>query len=136
MIGEWSVHAGDLGGRHVAGDAAFYAYGARFARVVKRGFDVARDVAGEAFGVVGGSVAHDGLVRIMAGDAFEPCVAIAPAAASFKTIGLKAHIAHASGACVQDVAPRAMASAAEIQGSDGAERGGVENRTAALLNFS
>ncbi len=51
------------------------------------------------------------LVRVVAGDASEARIAVSPAAAVFKTIGLEAHISNAGGTHFIDINQGAMASA-------------------------
>src|SRR5579859_4022518 len=90
----------------------------------------------EASHVIGGGVAHDRFMRVVAGDALEARISFAPAPASLEAIGLETHVAYTGGPGVQDVSPGAMTRAAEIHGSDGTERGGIEDCTPALINFS
>lgn len=59
------------------------------------------------------------LVRVVAGDASEARIAVAPAAAVFKTIGLEAHISNAGGTHFTHVIQGAMASATEMDKGNG-----------------
>jgi len=104
--------------------------------VVARNLHAACDMTCEASHVIVGGVAHDRFMRVVAGDALEARISFAPAPASLEAIGLETHVAHAGGPGVQNVTPSAMACAAEIHGSDRTKRGGIEDCTPALINFS
>jgi len=75
------------------------------------------------------------LVGVMAGDAGEPRIPVAPAPAVFKTIGLEAYIGNADGTHFIDVVQSTMASAAEIHESNGAQAFRIEDGLAALFKF-
>lgn len=104
--------------------------------MVARNLSAACDMTCEAFHVIGGGVAHDRFMRVVAGNALETRIPLTPAPASFETIGLETHIAYTGGPGVQNVSPSAMARAAEIHGSDRTKRSGIEDCTPALINFS
>lgn len=119
----------------MAGDAGDSSDGAGSAWVVARNLSAACDMTCEAFHVIGGGVAHDRFMRVVAGNALETRIPLTPAPASFEAIGLETHIAYTGGPGVQNVSPSAMARAAEIHGSDRTKRGGIEDCTPALINF-
>src|SRR5579864_8313365 len=68
-------------------------------------------------------------MRIVACDAGNPRVALAPAAAAFETIGWEAHIVNAVIAELVDVPPGAMTGAAEVHGGVGIEVGGIRDHS-------
>jgi len=75
------------------------------------------------------------LVRVMASDAGKARVAVTPAAAVFKTIGLKPHVSDAGSTHLIDVIQRAMASATEVDEGDGIQPLGIKDGEAALGFF-
>jgi len=62
------------------------------------------------------------LMRVVASDAGKARIAVAPAAAVFKTIGLKPHVSDAGSTHLIDIIQRAMASATEVNEGDGFSR--------------
>lgn len=90
-------------------------------------------MAGQASLVICGSIMDKWLVRVVASDAGKARVAVAPTAALFKTIGLEAHIGDAGGTHFVDVIQGAMASATEIDESNGIHAPRIEDGEAALL---
>ena len=104
MIDERRVHGGEVYARHVAGYAVFRRPWAGLAGVVLRGFPRARrSVASEALRVVGGGVVVERLVRVVAGNAGEARVPVAPATALLQPVRLKTHSLHALGSALEDV---------------------------------
>ena len=97
-------------------------------------------VACKTFRVVGRRFLIQLFMRVVAGDALEPGVAlrIAPALAVFQSIGLKAHVHHAAQFLFaeDDVGPGAVARAAEIDGRDRIELFRIENGGVAGFDFS
>ena len=76
---------------------------------------------------------NEWLVRVVAGNAGQARIAVAPATAVFQTVRLKARVGDASNAYLIDVGPGAMAGAAEIDESDGTEPVRIENSGPTLL---
>src|SRR5579864_8806957 len=66
-------------------------------------------------------------MRIMAGNAGNPRVALAPAAAAFETIGWEANIVNAVVTELVDVPPGAMTGAAEVHGGVGIKVSGIRD---------
>jgi len=73
-----------------------------------------------------------GLVRVVASDAGKARIAVTPAAAVFKTIGLEAHIGDARGTHFIDIIQRSMASATKVDEGDGIQALGIKDGEAAL----
>ena len=72
------------------------------------------------------------LVRVMAGDAREPRIAIAPAAAFLEPIGLKAHVFEAFDPRLENIVGGAVTGAAKVHLRYGAQTPGIENSLPAL----
>ena len=88
-------------------------------------------MASEAVCVVGSDVVRERFVWIVAGDAGDAGVALRPTLAVFETVGSEAHVEHAGANAEHltgdDVLPRAMAGAAEIDVIDASELSGIED---------
>ena len=136
MIREWRVHHRYHHFGHVAGDAILVFNGTRVSRMIAPGFfRWPRDMASQAFLVVGSPIVHQLLVRIVASGAGQPRVAFAPAAAILKPVGLKARVGHTRRAHLVHVIPRPMASAAEIHERRGIQPAWIEYGAPPLLPF-
>src|SRR5690242_3184950 len=133
MISERRMHAGQRHLRHVAGDAILRGHRAGLARVARRAFLRARRcMASEALLVIRGDIVVQKLMRIMARDAREARVSLAPAAAAFETIRLKAHVLDALDSCYRDVVPRTVTGAAKVYLRHRPQAPWIENSLAAL----
>ena len=118
----------------MACDAILLADATRFSGMVAQGFFRWRhDMTSQALLVIAGWIIDERLVRIVAGDASEARIAVTPATAVFKTIGLEAHIGDAGDTHFINVIQRSVASAAEIDKSDGIQPSRIEDFEAALL---
>ena len=76
-------------------------------------------MASEALLVIRGGIMDEGLVGVMAGDAGEARVAVAPATAFLEPIRLKAHVLHAFYSGLKDVVRSAVTGPAKIHLRDG-----------------
>src|SRR6185295_17084617 len=88
MVGELRVHPGHVVFGHVAADAPGRADRAGPAGMIARDRGLAGDVAAQAAPIVGGGLGLPWLMRLVACDAREPCVPVAPAAAARQAVGL------------------------------------------------
>src|SRR5260370_21201675 len=84
-------------------------------------------MASQALLVIGGRIMGKRLMRVVASDAGKARVAVAPAAAVFKTIGLEPHVSDAASTHFIDVIQRAMASATEVDEGDGIQPLGIKD---------
>src|SRR6266851_6934146 len=89
-------------------------------------------MASQALLVIGGRIMGKRLVRVVASDASKARIAVAPAAAVFKTIGLEPHVGDAGSTHFIDVIQRAMASATEVDEGDRIQPLGIKDGEAAL----
>jgi hypothetical protein len=94
VIGEGKMRAGQLNSGHVAGHAFLSPDLAGGSSLRGRAFSALRRMAGQALCVIRAGIVQEILMRIMTGQAGDPCIGRIVATAVFQAIRLESDIPH------------------------------------------
>lgn len=136
VIGEFEVNPRYFNLFHMTADAIAGGDGAGSNRMIGTWLPAVGGVAVKTVDIIGGVIADEGLVGIVAIETGDPILAVAEARAPLQAVSLKTHIEDAAGALQDSIPEGTVASAAEFDQVKRGELSGVEDGLDSLVNVS
>lgn len=136
VIGEFEVNPRYFNFFHMTADAIAGGDGAGSNRMIGTWLPAVGGVAVKTVDIIGGVIADEGLVGIVAIETGDPVLAVTEARAPLQAVSLETHIEHAARALQNGIPEGTVASAAEFDQVNRVQLTGVKDGLDSLVNVS